>query len=81
MKFKKKPVVIEAVQWNGENQAKIILFCSDAYFEPLFELLRFWFCENILRHAFISSAWVHNGRHHRAYKVCKRHISEPLKDK
>jgi hypothetical protein len=35
MKFRKKPVVIEAVQWDGENQAKIVLFCSDAYFEPL----------------------------------------------
>lgn len=35
MKFRKIPVVIEAVQWNGENQAQIVLFCSDAYFEPL----------------------------------------------
>lgn len=35
MKFRKIPVVIEAVQWNGENQAEIVLFCSDAYFEPL----------------------------------------------
>ena len=28
MKFRKKPVVIEAVQWNGTNLREIIHFCG-----------------------------------------------------
>lgn len=28
-KFRKKPVVIEAVQWTGDNRDEIIEFCSD----------------------------------------------------
>ena len=31
-KFRKKPVVIEAVQWNGHNDAEIAAFCSAASF-------------------------------------------------
>ena len=27
MKFRKKPVVIEAVQFTGENQAEVLAFC------------------------------------------------------
>lgn len=27
-KFRKKPIVVEAVQWLGDNQDKIIKFCS-----------------------------------------------------
>ena len=31
-KFKKKPVVIEAVLWTGENQSEILKFCHRCYF-------------------------------------------------
>jgi hypothetical protein len=31
-KFKKKPVVIEAVQWTGKNQFEILGFCKTCYF-------------------------------------------------
>lgn len=27
MKFRKKPVVIEALQWNGENSIEVSAFC------------------------------------------------------
>lgn len=30
-KFRKKPVVIEAVQFTGSNDDEIIAFCKDAY--------------------------------------------------
>jgi hypothetical protein len=30
-KFKKKPVIIEAVQWTGENQFEIMDFCNSCY--------------------------------------------------
>ena len=30
MKFRKKPVVIEAVQWDGDNEAEIWSFCPAA---------------------------------------------------
>ncbi len=29
MKYRKKPVVIEAVKWTGENQAEIRKFCEE----------------------------------------------------
>lgn len=45
---------------------------------PLFERLRQWFCEYVLRHAFITSFWVYNGFCHRNCKVCRRVISEPI---
>ena len=31
-KFKKKPVVHEAVQWTGKNQFEILNFCKTCYF-------------------------------------------------
>lgn len=35
MKYRKKPVVIEAVQWTGENRAEINKFCRNkAFFIP-----------------------------------------------
>jgi hypothetical protein len=30
-KFKKKPVVIEAVQWTGENNVEVLQFCDSCY--------------------------------------------------
>ena len=34
MKYRKKPVVIEAVQWNGENLDEVMTFCNgDASYE------------------------------------------------
>jgi hypothetical protein len=30
-KFKKKPVVIEAVQWTGKNQYEVMNFCKTCY--------------------------------------------------
>ena len=32
MKFRKKPVVIEAIQWNGENKTEIIFFINETSF-------------------------------------------------
>lgn len=34
MKFRKKPVVIEAVQFTGRNDAECLAFCPDAYDPP-----------------------------------------------
>lgn len=35
MKFRKKPVVIEAVRWTGENREEIRTFCPrGAFFSP-----------------------------------------------
>lgn len=31
MKYRKKPVTIEAVRWTGDNRKEIHDFCSDAY--------------------------------------------------
>lgn len=48
---------------------------------PLFERLRWWFCENILRHMFISRGWIYNGFYHQDCKVCKRTISELIPER
>ena len=37
MKFRKKPVVIEAVQWTGDNRREIFEFCTLSYFNTDFE--------------------------------------------
>ena len=29
MKYRKKPVEIEAIQWNGSNTEEVIVFCSE----------------------------------------------------
>ena len=35
MKYSKKPIVVEAVRWTGENREEIRTFCSrDAFFTP-----------------------------------------------
>lgn len=35
MKYRKKPVVVEAVRWTGKNREEIRTFCSrDAFFTP-----------------------------------------------
>ena len=35
MKFRKKPVTVEAVRWTGENREEIRTFCPrDAFFAP-----------------------------------------------
>lgn len=31
-KYRKKPVVIEAVKWNGSNKGEIVSFCSSCFF-------------------------------------------------
>jgi hypothetical protein len=31
-KFKKRPVVIEAVRWTGENHHEVLNFCKACYF-------------------------------------------------
>lgn len=31
LKYVKKPVVIEAVQWTGENTNEILAFCDDCF--------------------------------------------------
>ncbi len=30
-KYRKKPVEIEAIQWDGENTTEILAFCSDCF--------------------------------------------------
>lgn len=35
MKFRKKPVVIEAVRWTGENKAEIAAFCPGVEIGPV----------------------------------------------
>lgn len=35
MKYRKKPVVVEAVQWNGTNLSEIEMFCPIAQIEIL----------------------------------------------
>jgi hypothetical protein len=30
--YRKKPVVVEAVQWDGKNQFEIMSFCKNCYF-------------------------------------------------
>lgn len=32
-KYVKKPILIEAVQWTGDNRAEILNFCNQGYFE------------------------------------------------
>jgi hypothetical protein len=34
MKYRKKPVIIEAVKWDGTNDAEIESFCSDSVYVP-----------------------------------------------
>jgi hypothetical protein len=31
-KFKKRPVIIEAVQWTGKNHNEVLNFCKSCYF-------------------------------------------------
>jgi hypothetical protein len=38
-KYRKKPVVIEAVQWTGDNHEEISAFCPDAKWDVRKELL------------------------------------------
>lgn len=37
MKFRKKPVVIEAIQWNGENQIELGLFMNVLTLETMMD--------------------------------------------
>ena len=30
MRYRKRPVVVEAIEWNGENEDEIMAFCSSA---------------------------------------------------
>lgn len=30
-RFRKKPVIIEAIQWTGENREQVLAFCPSAY--------------------------------------------------
>lgn len=36
-KYVKKPIVIEAVQWKGDNRREIFEFCTLSYFNTDFE--------------------------------------------
>lgn len=33
MKYRKKPVVIEAIEWNGLNALDVLSFCNEAYID------------------------------------------------
>jgi len=33
MKYRKRPVIVEAVQWNGKNYDEIYEFCDSAFLE------------------------------------------------
>ena len=37
MKFRKKPIVIEAVQWTGENRDEILAFSDGCDRTPIFD--------------------------------------------
>ena len=39
MKFRKKPVVIEAIQWKGDNLKELLLFNPDITIKNLYDLL------------------------------------------
>jgi hypothetical protein len=32
-KYRKKPVVIEAIQWTGKNENEVSLFCQNCYWD------------------------------------------------
>lgn len=33
MKYRKKPVEVNAIQWNGNNALEILSFCNEAYID------------------------------------------------
>lgn len=35
-KYRKKPVVIEAIQWRGNNFAEVFAFCKDAIIDDVY---------------------------------------------
>lgn len=39
MKYRKKPVIVEAMQYNGDNSIEIFHFCNKAYFEHMSQSL------------------------------------------
>lgn len=39
MKYRKKPVEIEAIQWTGDNLTEVFAFCPKAYFEHMSQML------------------------------------------
>jgi hypothetical protein len=40
MFYRKKPVVIQAVQWTGENRDEIFKFCSECHFNVDFHTVK-----------------------------------------
>jgi hypothetical protein len=34
MKYRKKPVEIDAIQWNGDNLTELLSFCPVCYLKP-----------------------------------------------
>lgn len=68
MKFRKKPVTIEAVQWTGENLSEILGFCSG---NASYELMARGNCELVIatledgegtaRHVASSGDWIIKG--------------------
>lgn len=39
MKYRKKPVEIEAIQWTGDNLTEVMAFCPKAYPDDMTSLL------------------------------------------
>jgi len=38
--YRNKPVVIQALQWTGDNRDKVFEFCKDCYFNVDFETVK-----------------------------------------
>ena len=39
MKYRKKPVEIEAIRWTGDNLTEVFAFCPKAYYEHMSQML------------------------------------------
>lgn len=39
MKYRKKPVEVEAIRWTGDNLKEVFAFCSKAYYEQMSQML------------------------------------------
>lgn len=39
MKYRKKPVEVEAIRWTGDNLTEVFAFCPKAYYEQMSQML------------------------------------------
>ena len=84
-KFRKKPVIIEPIQWNGKNNDSIITWCNgNASFDKENNELVIKTLEdgknNTAKHAASINDWVIKGVHDEFY-FCKPDIFKETYDK